>query len=114
MITLVKFVVLFGLPFAFCTNTYNVTDEDGVGRRFDGIGGLSGGGVIVVAHDYAGNVSQFSVLGHFKVAHQLSRTTEKSNLGLFVQGVVHTVHFYNILLYNQKMFSLISVHHCKF
>lgn len=54
-------VLLFICNLSLCvdkaaSDTYTVDDSSGLGRRFDGIGGLSGGGV--GAHLYANNVEE--------------------------------------------------------
>ena len=38
-------IVCFYLNLVFAKNEYYIDDSDGYGRKFDGIGGISGGGV---------------------------------------------------------------------
>ena len=38
-------IVCFYLNLGFAKNEYYIDDSDGYGRKFDGIGGISGGGV---------------------------------------------------------------------
>ena len=40
-------LVLIGC-FLICSGQYTLDDSHGIGRMFDGIGGLSGGGVLIV------------------------------------------------------------------
>lgn len=65
---------------------YEVSDDLGIGKRFDGIGGISGGGV----RTYHGSTLTYRIslfrLGYLKVTGQLSRTTTKPDFRLFVQG----------------------------
>lgn len=58
-------VLLFICNLSLCvdraaSDTYTVDDSSGFGRRFDGIGGLSGGGVGHDTHNdlYANNVEE--------------------------------------------------------
>jgi hypothetical protein len=61
---MLPFVILFGLVRCVHGSVYVVSTADGLARRFDGIGGLSGGGV-------GGNilyVELTDVFGDFKIA----------------------------------------------
>ena len=47
MAVLYVLLLLLGC-FLICSGQYTLDDSHGVGRMFDGIGGLSGGGVVIV------------------------------------------------------------------
>lgn len=64
-LTMIFAVLLFICNLALCvdraaSDTYTVDDSSGLGRRFDGIGGLSGGGVGHGTHNdlYANNIEE--------------------------------------------------------
>lgn len=67
---------------------YEVSDDLGLGRRFDGIGGLSGGGVrFNVA--FLGDVMLLVIIlyfGDFEIVGQLCRAAKDPNFGLLIQG----------------------------
>lgn len=65
-LTMIFAVLLFICNLSLCvdraaSDTYTVDDSSGLGRRFDGIGGLSGGGVGHGTHNdlYANNVESW-------------------------------------------------------
>lgn len=86
------------------TQMYVLDDRFGLGRRFDGIGGLSGGGVGYLRTTLPGFGFTFCFLpdltseavriqiflynivflGYFETTNQLCRALSESNTGLFV------------------------------
>lgn len=43
-------LILISVHNTFCAMVYEVSDDLGVGRQYDGIGGISGGGVKIIGN----------------------------------------------------------------
>ena len=69
--------------------TYVLDDSAGLGRRFDGIGGLSGGGVIVTINNYGIHLLHITIpLGHISTAGELSRPPKRPDSRYTLQGTL--------------------------
>ena len=66
--------------------TYVLDDSAGLGRRFDGIGGLSGGGVSYNMESFLLHIT--IPLGHISTAGELSRPSKRPDSRYTLQGTL--------------------------
>ena len=86
MFSLLLFTFLSGLCQRVGAQTYVLDDSAGLGRRFDGIGGLSGGGV---SYNMESILLHITIpLGHISTAGELSRPPKRPDSRYTLQGTL--------------------------